>query len=294
MQALTMARQRLRARLQSPRTPQPVRLAHELVEDGRGRALPALSSVLARDILTRGYDARTLDRIYANRPSHELGLMSRVADRVVLDISIHQAMRERLEAAGGEMRAAVVLASRAETGDVRVLCARCGLGVELVELARALQASHPELLGRVRAWGVDPDPTGQLLPEAATRVAAAGLHTRFIREDLRRRREVDAVARREGPFHLITCLNISPLQSPADTAEVVRHYAGLLAPGGTLLIDRWEATERCRVAEGLGITLQRPTVRDFRAMLAEAGLAMQREHPTGEGGCVLVVAGRRT
>src|SRR3954470_3695234 len=95
MHALTLARQRIRARIQSPTTPRTVRLAHGLAENGQGRFIPILSSALAQDILSRGYDARTLDRVYSTRADSALGLMGRVAARVVLDLPVHQGLRER-------------------------------------------------------------------------------------------------------------------------------------------------------------------------------------------------------
>src|SRR5687768_3291057 len=103
MHALTLARQRLRARIQSPTTPRPVRLAHDLAENGQGQYIPILSSALVQDILTHGYGARTLERIYANRPEGELGLVGKAADRLVLDLPVHEGLRERHQAAIGEI-----------------------------------------------------------------------------------------------------------------------------------------------------------------------------------------------
>lgn len=290
MHALTLARQRLRARIQHPRTPQPVRLAHGLVENGQSRFLPILSSSLAQDILIRGYDARTLERIYSNRPSGDLGLVGQLTDRVVLDLPTHQALRERLEATVGEMCAAVILGVRAGEPEFRVLVAGCGLGAEIAGLAERLQKQNPEAFSRVRCWGVDVDPDGHVLPEAARRARAAGLPTKFIREDLRRRREVSGVAAQEGPFHLISCLSFSATHSLDETAELVRFYARILAPGGTLLVDRWEGADKSRVAGGLGIQMRAHGVNAFHTMLREAGLTVDREHHVAEGGCVLVVA----
>jgi hypothetical protein len=290
MHALTLARQRLRARMESPSTPRTMRLAHGLLENGRVGCLPILSSALAQDILTHGYDARTLDRVYSNHPTGDLGLVGKMTDRVVLDLPVHQALRERLEAAVGEICAAAVVAGRAGEPVFRLLSAPCGLASEIVGVADRLRTRHPELFSRLQCWGVDPDLDGNLLPEAGRRTRAAGLDARFIREDLRRRREVAAMVREEGPFHLVSCLGICQAFSPQDVASLVQYYAGIIAPGGTLLIDRWQPAEKSRVAKGLGAEVPCQPGREFETMLRGAGLVLDREHATGEGGCVLTIA----
>lgn len=290
MHALTLARQRFQARMENPSTPRPVRLAHGLVASGHSRFLPVLSSSLAQDVLTRGYDARTLDRVYANLPHGDLGPVGRMADRVVLDLPIHQGLRERREAAVGEICAAAVMAIRGGEPEFRIVCAPCGLASEILGAADRLRAARPETFARLRCWGVEPDVEGNIIPEAARRARAAGISARFIREDLRRYREVSATARREGPFHLAACLGISSGRSLLETGEIIRFYAGLLAPGGTLLVDRWQPASKSKVSASLGIQIRCPATAEFNDILSGAGLVVEREHPSGEGGCVLVVA----
>ncbi|HEU4753590.1 MAG TPA: class I SAM-dependent methyltransferase, partial [Armatimonadota bacterium] len=247
---------------------------------------PILSSPLAQEILSEGYTPRTLDRVYASRPSAEMGLVGRVADRMVLDLPVHLALRERLEAAVGEICAAAVLAARAGEPQFRVLSAPCGLAAELCGVAKRLRDERPETFSRLRCWGVDRDPDGALLPEAARRARQAGLNARFIREDLRRYREVAAVVRENGPFHLVSCVGLARGRSLEEIAELVRFYAGVLAPGGTLLVDRWESDSK----DAFRIDMGRHGAAQFQAMLRNAGLTIEREHTTGEGGCVLLVA----
>ncbi|MFN3649582.1 MAG: hypothetical protein ACK47B_08365 [Armatimonadota bacterium] len=290
MHALTLARQRIRDRIQNPSTPAQVRLAHGMMENGRTRYLPVLSSALAQDILTRGYDPRTLERIYANRADGELGPVGKVADRLVLNLPLHEALRERLEAATGEIAAAVALSVRAGAADFRLLSAPCGLANEVLGAARRLQARHPEALCVFRCWGVDSDADGSLLPEARRRAAAAGVRATFIHEDLRRLREVRGVVAAEGRFHFISCVGLLQRFSLTEARALVKFYAESLEPGGTLLIDRWNRTAPTRVAKGLGIEPPALSERELRSLLEDAGLALEREHPSGEGGCVLVVA----
>lgn len=289
MHALEIARRRLRRRLRRSGG-EAWRLAHRLVEEGRPFLLPILPSALARDILTRGYDPFTLERIYAGRPSGALGPLGKVADRLVLDLPVHRALRERQEAAVGEICAAAVPALRAELPEFRILSAPCGLAWELVGVAERFRRRHPDLLPRLRAWGVDPDPRGILLPEAARRTRAAGLRADFLREDLRRQRELVQLVDREGPFHLIHLAGLWQTDSPAGIGRLIARCAGYLEPGGTLLLDRWEPAEPSRVAAGLGIEMPCQPETLLRSCLAEAGLTIEREHPTGEGGCVLIVA----
>lgn len=290
MNTLTLARQRLQAQLQSPSTPTPVRLAHGMVADGKGRYLPLLSSALAQSILSEGYDARTLERVYRNRPSNEMGPLGLLADRMVLDLPVHQALRERLDAAAGEICAAVTLGVRSGITDFRLLCAPCGLASELLHAAERLRETRPEAFAALRCWGVDPDLRGDLLPDATSRARALGLRFQPLREDLRRRREVTAKVAAEGPFHAVVCVGLTQRFTVADSSELLRFYSSLLAPGGALLVDRWERTESPRLAAGLGVEWQYQNRSGFQDVLRDAGLKLEREHPSGEGGCVLVVA----
>lgn len=287
MQALTLA-QRLRARFRDPATPRPVRLAHDLVENGQGRYLPVLSSTLAQDLLAGGYTPRTLQRIYDNRTTGSL--FGRIAERMVQDLPVHQALRERLEAASGEVSAAAVLAFRAGAPEFRALFAPCGLGAEMVEAARRVAERRPEDAPRFRCWGVDPDREGNLLPELTWRCREAGVKATLIREDLRRHREVSAAAAAAGNFHLVCCLGLSQLFKAEEVARQVAFYAGLLLPGGTLLIDRWQPSESAELASSLKVGMRPLSSGELDAILRTAGVRSEREHPTGEGGCVLVAA----
>jgi hypothetical protein len=289
MQGLAFAREQLRARVENA-SPRAVRLAGGLVQSGQSRFLPILSSALAQDILTRGYDARTLDRIYANRPYGDLGLVGRTADRMVLDLPLHQGLRERLQAAVGELCAAAVLSIRTGEAEFRILSAPCGLGAELLGVAERLRSQRPETFARLRCWGVDPDLDGTFLPEAARRLQAAGLRANLIREDLRRRREVAQVAAIEGPFHAVCTLGATSRVTLPEARELISFYAGLLAPGGTLIVDRWQPGDKSRYSVGLGMDLEHHGAVQMQTLLREAGLTLEREHATGEGGCVLMIA----
>lgn len=264
-------------------------MAHGLVEKGQSRFLPILSSPLALDIIARGYHPRTLEQICENRPTNQ-SLIGRLADRVILDLPLHTGLRERFDATVGEIRAAAVPAVRGGAAEFRILCAPCGLGAELRAVADALRDSRPEVLSRLRFWGVDPDADGHLLPEARRRAAAAGLKAEFIREDLRRYRGVDAVVDRVGPFHLISLVGASQSRTVSEMSALIQSYVRALAPGGTLLIDRWQPSARCQMADGLGAKVVCHPVQEFHAALAAHGLLVEREHPTGEGGNVLIVA----
>jgi hypothetical protein len=274
--------------MEHPGTPRPVRLAHRLMENGQGRFLPMLSSAVAQEILVSGYQPATLELVYENR-THG-GVVGRIADRLVLDLPIHEAMRERLEATAGEICAAATLMLRAGAPEVRALFAPCALGAEIVAAARRLREQQPDMLSRFRVWGVDPDRGNDLLPQAGRRATAAGVTAELIREDLRRHREVLAVSERVGGFHVISCVGLTQHHNAQEIAALVRFYASLLLPGGTLLLDRWHSVEcTSRVADGLGQMLQYVPASQIHRCITEAGLEIEREHPTGEGGCVLAV-----
>jgi hypothetical protein len=265
-----------------------VRLAHDLVENGNGRYVPVLSSTLAQDILSTGYTAQTLARVYENRTTGSL--FGRIAERVVQDLPVHRALRERLEAAAGEIFAAMSLAVRAGEQDFRALFAPCGLGAEMLAVGERLVRERPEISGRFRCWGVDSDRDGNLLPELARRARETGVIAHLIREDLRRHREVAAAAEREGNFHLVSCIGLTQLFDPEEVGRQLRFFAGLLRPGGTLVIDRWQAADSPELASSLKVGMQPVSGTQMSEMLRAAGLEIEREHPTGEGGCVVLVA----
>lgn len=261
-----------------------------MVESGQGRCLPVLSSVLARDILTRGYDARTLARVYTNAPSSELGLVGKMADRVVLNLPIHHALRERLDATVGEMAAAAVMQIRAGEPECRILSTPCGLGFELFGVLERLQETRPEVAAKVRCWGVDLDPDGTLLPEAQRRARSSRVPVQFLREDLRRHRGVASIAAQEGPFHVVLSLGLSQQLSLSALQQELRFFTGLMAPGATLILDRWDRPDDSPITTGLGVKMQCYSSAEFHPVVKAAGLSIEREHPTGEGGSVLIVA----
>lgn len=289
MQALTLARKRIRARIQHPSTPQPVRLAHGMVEKGQSRFLPILSSPIAQEILARGYEARTLEQIYADRSSDQ-SMVGRMADRVVLDLPLHVGLRERFEATVGEICASAVMAVREGASEFRMLFAPCGLGSDLRAVAERLRVDRPDTFAALRFWGVDPDPDGHLLPQARRQAAAAGLKAEFLREDLRRYRGVDAIVKRDGAFHLVSCVGASQTRTVAEMGVLVSQYARALAPGGTLLIDRWQPVSNAGLSQGLGPQMTCQNAQQFNALLRSHGFTIEREHATGEGGNVVIVA----
>jgi SAM-dependent methyltransferase len=290
MQAFSMARQRLRERIGRSSTPQPVRLAHDLFQNRQGRLLPMLPSALVQDILTRGYDPLTIQRVYSDRPSGDLGLVGKVADRFALNLPIHEALRERLAAAAGEICAAAIVSARSGKAEFRVLSAACGLAQELIEVENRLRRQDRIALRALRVLAVDRDPDRTVLDEARRRLQAHGIDARCLQEDTRRHGPVARWASQDGGMDLISATGLSQQRRPGELADLVRFYAGLLAPGGVLLLDRWRPAEQCSVTEALGVQVPHFEPVAFRTLLGDLGLAIEREHTTGEGGCVLSVA----
>ncbi len=290
MHALTLAKQRLRDRMHRPSTPSTLRLAHGLAEEGRGRYIPVLSSATAQDLLANGYSAATLDRIYRNRPAGDVGPVGHMADRMVLALPIHEGLRERLDAVTGECLAAAVLTLAKGQSEFRAVFAPCGHAAEALGMAERLQERDASLLKRIRCWGVDSDADGRVLPEARRRAAAAGLNLSTVREHLRRHRDVTTVVRTEGQFHLASLIGASQQFAGEEFAQLIRFYAETLAPGGTLLLDRWVPVSQPQIARGLGVAPRTHSAAEIASALRRAGLVLDREHPTGEGGCVVVVA----
>jgi len=139
-----------------------------------------LPSALASDILLRGYDPRTLDRVYRDRAAGSLGPIGRVVDRLVLDMPLHEALRERFDAAVGELCAAVVGRTRESELPCRVLMAPCGLGREILAADSRLRIRHPELVNAVEWFAAENPVDPGVLVEAAERSAAAGVSVRWL------------------------------------------------------------------------------------------------------------------
>lgn len=289
MEALTLARRAIRATLAQQAIPRPVRLAHGLMERGQSRFLPMLSSRLARNILEGGYTPGMLEHVYSRRTCGHL--LGKVTDLLVLDLPVHSALRERFQATVGELCAAVVPVLRAGKAEARLFHAPCGLGSELVALAGRLDALEPGLVERVSGLAVDRDPQDQVLRLASRRLRDTGLKVRCLREDLRRRRGVSADVEAHGGYDVACCVGLRQELTGEETARQLAFVAGLLNPGGRLLIDRWNPVPPGS-RHGVGVPMCSTSAGELTRWLTEAGLVVEREHPTGEGGCVLVVARR--
>ncbi len=288
LQSLSNTQRRIYRRIRRT-TPWSIRLAQQLLDRGRARFVHMVPSLTLQSIMRRGYDAETLQRIYRNVPEGEIGPYGAIVDRILLNSPLHQGLRERLQATIGEMTAAAVVALHGGTAEFRVLVAPFGCGAELEGLAARLRQRNPDLLPRVRCWGVDGTMNSSSRARMVRRLAEQGLSVRIAPEDLRRNREAPSIAAEVGPFHLISLVGAGQSVVPIELGRLVEQMSRCLAPGGTMLIDRWSPAESDRYAQGLGLSAQYLSAADLAAVLTTSGLVIEREHPTGEGGCTVTV-----
>lgn len=261
-------------------------LMRGLVENGRAHLLPVLPSALASDILLRGYDPRTLDRVYRDRAAGSFGPIGRVVDRMVLDMPLHEALRERLDAAVGELCAAVVVRARENKLPCRVLMAPCGLGREILAADARLRVRHPELVNGVEWFGAENPVDPGVLAEAAERSAAAGVTVRWLARNPVTLKLDDIGGR---PCDVIVGLGSTFQRSVGSVGSLIRTHASLLKSGGVLLVDRWDASGKHRLSRAMSIESTPVSRTELHRILRSAGLSVEREHPTGSGGCTLTV-----
>jgi len=160
----------------------------------------------------------------------------------------------------------------------RILEVGCGHGL----LSLCLALSGPDR----RVTGIDVDEAKL----AAARVAAgrAGLPASF--------EIVDGDALPEGPWEGIAIVDVLYLLSAADQVALLRSCAGLLAPGGVLVVKemapvprwkaRWNTVQETAAVKVLGITAGEALTflppGDLASAMAGGGLAV-RERPLHRG-----------
>lgn len=290
MQSFVTTPERFWHTLQRPELRRPLRVARRLAALEGKRYMPMAASLLAQHIVERGYDGATLDQVYRNR-STAASPLARIADRALLGLPVHAALRERHEAMTGEICSAAVLAVRDGEAEFRVLASPVGAGSEIFAVRDALAERRPDTWRRIVWTGVDPDLHDDALTLTGKRLAAARVACRLLRGGAGVESELKKITDEQGRFHLACCPGISDRGALRLTARL-RSTAELLQPGGHLLFDRWESAPAASLSEGLRIRFQPVSANEAETALAEAGLELVRQHPTAEGGCVVVLARR--
>src|SRR5262245_59859047 len=238
-----------------------MRQVARVMRAGGPASVSLLLSDQARMILTRRYDAFTTDRAYENFAHGWLGPLGRVADRRVMAMPVHVALRERLQIVAGMLVEAIGAAAPAR---VRVLSAPCALIRDLTTAVARLSGARVELTA------ADLDELGDVLPEARRRAAAAGLDVAFVRGDLLDGRTEDDLSAR-GPYDIVSCIGLTAWIELEEVGELGRRFHRLLSPGGSLLVDSWRQDSDAMLARALGLPVHYHDPIAFGGTLERAG-----------------------
>jgi hypothetical protein len=258
-----------RARHQSPaskRWQQMVRVARA----GRASSFGLLLSDQARSILRRGYDAFTTDRAYASSPHGWMGRLGRAADRRVLAMPVHVALRERLAIVVGALERAI----RGSTSKpVRVLSAPCGL-------IRDISTAAASVSDVTVLWiAQDLDDRGDVIPEAIRRSRASALDVAFVRGDLFDSKTENRLGR-HGPFDVVSCIGLTAWIGLEEIGRLAGMFHRLLAPGGTLLIDVWGESTDSALARALELPVNYHDPLVFGRTLEREGFVVEERCST--------------
>ncbi|MEW6058898.1 MAG: class I SAM-dependent methyltransferase [Actinomycetota bacterium] len=254
-----------------------------VVRAGRVSSFPLLFSDQARSILARGYDAFTTDRAYQLSPNGWAGPIGRAADRRVLALPVHVALRERLVIVADALERAVRAAACDPVG---VLSAPCGLIRDLTEAAERLSDV------RVTWTAADLDDRGDVLPEAIRRSRTAGLNVAFVRGDLFDPATWNRLASR-SPFHVASCIGLTAWVGLDEVGRLAERFHDFLGPGGTLLMDNWREDTDAALARALDLPAHYHDSLAFRRTLEREGFVVERRRSTSRGVNTLWVLHRR-
>ncbi len=269
----------------------PLRIVGRLAARGRVHYLGMLASDYGRMILTRKYDAFSTDYAYENRPRGLLGPVGKAMDALVLRFPLHAALRQRLALVVPALVEAVRAQAGAGASPVRVLSAPCGLARDVITAASRIDAEADA--PRVRLIGLDIDESGDVLPEAARRAARAGVSVELLREDLfAAETRLAQIVARDGPFHVANCIGLTAWVDAPDVARLLRRFAGLLAPGGSFIVDNWRRHKHSRLGDYMEMPTRYHPESEFRALLEDAGFEALSLTPTSNGICS-IWTGRR-
>lgn len=244
----------------------------------RWRYLLHLPSNYAWMVAARKYDAITTDRAYDNAPSSWLGPLGRWADRRVLEYPVHVALRERLEVVTAGLASEIESRLDADR-TVRVLSAPSGLGRDVRQALSRLRERGVDL-ERVSVSCLDLDASGEVHDAAREHFRAAGLAATFHRLDIF---DEGAIRELAGPgFDVVNCQGLTAWLDFPEVARLLRVFAGVLRPGGVLLIDNFAPHAHSSMAHDLEMRVRYHNTMLLRASLREAGFREIEERTSSQ------------
>lgn len=255
-------------------TPQ---IAWDFIRKFKWIYLPMLLSRYGREVVRRKYDAIATDLAYENHCSWELGPVSYVADKFVLSLPTHGALRQRLRfVADGLKLATTEVGTASDSKPVRILSAPCGAGRDLAIFGSEIAAESPELFSLLEVHALDLDPTGEALPLLKQRATAAGMDVTVHQQDLftLKTDNADGIS----SFDIVNSIGLTPWLTLEDVSALVTLFHNdLMADSGYLLIDLFKWHRFSRLAYSLEINTIYHEHDEFISTVERAGFRLLHE-----------------
>jgi hypothetical protein len=253
--------------------------------------LPMLLSDYGREILRRKYDAFATDRAYENRPSGLFGPIGGWVDRVVLNMPLHEALRQRLRLVVDNLEAEVKEHLQRGESRVRVLSAPCGLIRDLLVSSRELALEDPRIFEKLELHALDLDATDEVLSAASRRAALAGVAVRFHQDDLFNPRSLNAVLAEGTRFHVINCIGLTAWLDLAEVEHLARFFHDrVLVKDGSFIVDNWAQHKQSALGADLGIPTRYHDPATFVKALETSGFRIKGRFVSANGVVTVYVA----
>jgi len=161
-----------------------------------------LFSRSGRQFLNQGYSASVMKTIYTHDPKKS-GLMERVFHYYPL----HRAVYDRLQILEKQMEK-IIRRKLTEYGEVTIFTAPSGFSYDIFKPLENIAVTSPNLMGRIKLFASDLDPTGVIEPELVDRAKQLGILFTFIKGDLTSNLVRQSI-QKNGPFDIVLFVGLS-------------------------------------------------------------------------------------
>jgi hypothetical protein len=161
-----------------------------------------LFSRSGRQFLNQGYSAQVMRTIYDHDPEKS-GLL----ERVFQNYPLHHAVYNRLQILEKQMEK-IIRRKLTEYGEVTILTAPSGFSYDIFKPIENIAVTSPNLMGRIKLFASDLDPTGAIEPELVDRAKRLGISFTFIKGDLSSNMVRKSI-QENGPFDIVLFVGLS-------------------------------------------------------------------------------------
>ena len=161
-----------------------------------------LFSPAGRQFLDQGYSASVMRSIYDHDPRTS-GLM----ERVFQNYPLHRAVYDRLQILTKQVEK-IIRRKLSEYGEVTIFTAPSGFSYDIFKPLENIAVTSPHLMGRIKLFASDIDPTGAIEPELIDRAKRLGISFNFIRGDITSN-TVRKNIQKNGPFDIVLFVGLS-------------------------------------------------------------------------------------